>query len=79
MRLTLKLIGFLLTASGLGGAVFTLIGLADPQQAQLTNDSDPFGTPPTTEQFLLHLAVCFVVLGIGLWLLLIRSNKPRIP
>jgi hypothetical protein len=77
MRLTLKLIGFLLTVSGLGGAVFTLIGLANPQQAQLANDSDPFGAPPTTEELLVHLAVCAAILGIGLWLMLIRSNRPR--
>jgi hypothetical protein len=77
MRFTLKLIGFLLTVSGLGGAVFTLIGLADPRQAQLANDNDPFGVPPTTEQFLVHLAVCAAILGIGLWLMLIRSNRSR--
>ena len=79
MRFTLKLIGFLLTASGLGGAVFTFIGLVDPQQAQLANGSDHFGATPSAEQLMLNLALSVIVLGIGLWLLLIRSNKPKIP
>lgn len=77
MRLTLKLIGFLLTASGLGGAVFTVLGLMDSQQAQMADDANPFGTPPTTAQLLAHLAICLAVLGAGLWLLLVRSNRPR--
>jgi hypothetical protein len=77
MRLTQKLIGFLLTASGLGGAFFTVLGLMDPQQGQLANDADPFGTPPTTAEFLVHLGICMVVLGAGLWLLLVRSNRPK--
>lgn len=77
MRLILRLLGALLTASGLAGAVFTLVGLADPQQARLANGGGPGGALPSAGVYLAHLVVCAVFVALGLWLLLSRGKGLR--
>jgi hypothetical protein len=73
MRLLAKLSGALLSAFAVAGCVFSVLALLDPRGTQHANDSDPFGTPPTTGESLLYLAVWLLVLGLGLWL----SFRPR--
>jgi hypothetical protein len=75
MRFAAKAIGYLVSALGLGVAIFGLLALADPQGSQLANDSDPFGAPPQTGQLLLHVAVGVALLALGIWLV---ARKPRV-
>ncbi|MEL1264204.1 hypothetical protein [Pseudoxanthomonas putridarboris] len=68
MRYAEKVIGYLISALGLGIVIFGLLGLLDPLGAQITNDSDPFGVPPSATQLLLHVALGIAVLVAGIWL-----------
>jgi len=74
MRLVGKVIGYLLSALGLGIVIFSLLGLLDPQGAQMANDSDPFGVPPSTTQLLLHVAFGIAMLAAGTWLV-VRNRR----
>jgi hypothetical protein len=40
-------VGVPLLIFGLGGSIFTILGIIDPAGTQLSNDADPFGAPPT--------------------------------
>ena len=75
MRFVGKAIGCLVSALGLGIVIFGLLAVADPQGAQLANDSNPFGAPPSTSQLLLHVAVGVALLTFGIWLVV---RKPRV-
>ena len=75
MRFSVRAIGYLVSALGLGIVIFGLLALADPQGVQLANDSDPFGAPPQTGQLLLHVAVGVAFLALGIWLV---ARKPRV-
>ncbi len=74
MRLVGKVIGYLISALGLGILIFSLLGLLDPQGVQMANDSDPFGVPPSTTQLLLHVAVGIAMLAAGAWLV-VRNRR----
>jgi len=75
MRFSVRAIGYLVSALGLGVVIFGLLALADPQGVQLANDSDPFGAPPQTGQLLLHVAVGVAFWALGIWLV---ARKPRV-
>ncbi|MDH5821991.1 hypothetical protein QFW77_03150 [Luteimonas sp. RD2P54] len=75
MRFLGKAIGCLATALGLGVVIFGAVALADPQGAQLANDSDPFGVPPSTVELLLHVAAGAALSALGVWLV---ARKPRV-
>lgn len=74
MRLVGKAIGYLISALGLGIVVFGLLAVADPQGAQLANDSAPFGAPPSTGQGLLRIVVGAVLSALGFWLVVRKSR-----
>jgi len=42
---------------GLGGMIFTIHALFDPTDAQLSDDSNPFGAPPSLSHSLLVLTM----------------------
>jgi hypothetical protein len=75
MRFAVRAIGYLVSALGLGVAIFGLLALADPQGAQLANDSDPLGAPPQTGLLLVHIAAGAALLALGIWLV---ARKPRV-
>ncbi|NZA25760.1 hypothetical protein H0E84_05135 [Luteimonas sp. SJ-92] len=75
MRFVGKAIGYLVSALGLGIVIFGLLAVADPQGAQLANDSNPFGATPSTAQLLLHVATGVALLALGIWLVV---RKPRV-
>ena len=75
MRFAVRAIGYLVSALGLGVAIFGLLALADPQGAQLANDSDPFGAPPQTGMLLLHIAAGVALMALGIWLV---ARKPQV-
>jgi len=77
-----KLVGILIKGLGAFLSMFTFLGclfsihaLIDPREAQLSNDSDPFGPPPTIGESSLHLVVWLVILCIGLWLFFRRRSR----
>ena len=67
--------GFVLALFGLLGSIAWLGTLIDPVGAQLSNDADPFGTPPMTLVICAWLVGWFGVLVTGCWLLLLRRKK----
>ncbi|MGO1068591.1 hypothetical protein [Lysobacter sp. CA199] len=67
------MIGVLICLVALMVAAFAMLALLDPAGAQLANDADPFGTPPSTAALLGRLAVSLAVMAGGIWLLL----RPR--
>ena len=74
MRLIGKAIGWPVSALGFGIVIFGLLAIADPQGAQLANDSDPFGIPPSTTQILLDIAIGVILSAFGIWLV-VRSPR----
>ena len=62
MRSVAKAIGYVVSALGLGIVIFGLFAVADPQATQLSNDSNPFGSPPSMTQLVLHVSVGAVLL-----------------
>ena len=74
MRFLSKVIGYLISALGLGVVIFGLLALADPTGSQLANDSDPFGTPPSGAQVLVQVAIGAVGLILGIWLV-VRKHR----
>ncbi len=66
--LLLKGLGALLSMFAFPGCLFSIHALIDPLEAQLSNDADPFGAPPTTGESSLQLIVWLVILCTGLWL-----------
>lgn len=74
MRLVCKAIGYLFSALGPGIVIFGLFAIADPQGAQLANDSDPFGVPPSTAELLMHIAVGVALSALGIWLVVRKSR-----
>ena len=75
MRFLLKILGALLSVFGLLGCLVSIHTFVDPYEAQLSNDADPFGTPPTAGETWLHIAVWLAVLVIGLWLFFRRQAR----
>jgi len=57
MKLLTKVVGVILSVVSIVGALVSFLALIDPREAQLSNDADPFGAPPTTAQSLLHLTI----------------------
>ena len=70
-----RALGALLAVFALPGVLFSVHALIDPREAQLANDSDPFGPPPTVSESSLHLGVWLILLGIGLWLCFRRRRS----
>ena len=74
MRFVGKAIGYLISALGLGIVIVGLLAIADPQGAQLANDADSFGVPPSIAQLLLHVAVGVALSALGIWLV-VRKQR----
>ena len=70
-----KTVGILSCTLGLGIVIFALLAIVDPQDAQLANDADPLGTPPSTVGLLLEMFVGAGFLGLGAWFVARRPRK----
>jgi hypothetical protein len=57
--------GMPMVVLGLGGMIVTIHGLLDPSGAQLSDDSNPFGTPPSLSHSLLILAMYVALCAAG--------------
>ena len=68
-------LGGLISGFAFLGCFFSALALIDPRGAQLTNDADPFGIPPTACELWLELALWLALLCVGLWLLLRRRSR----
>lgn len=77
MKRIIKAIGCLLAALGWGIVIFGLLAIIDPQGAQLANDADPFGTPPSMPSLLIQVGTGAVLLALGLWLVLRKAQVQR--
>ncbi len=60
--------GLALFLFGLFGAFFGLLSIADPVGAQMANDSDPLGDPPTLVKSIAITAMYLALTVIGGWL-----------
>jgi hypothetical protein len=63
-----RLLGISLLAFAALLALVELLALLDPAGAQLADDSNPFGPPPSTSSILLWLLLSLVLAALGLWL-----------
>ena len=68
--------GVILLALGLVGNIVAILGVIDPAGAKLSDDADPFGSPPT---LLNSILVCFTYLGIGFAGLFLLGRSLRKP
>lgn len=68
MRVLRKVAGGIAFIAGLVVFSLGLLALADPAGAQLSNDEDPFGAPPSAMQLWAHLAVGAAIAAAGAWL-----------
>jgi hypothetical protein len=77
----LKLVGISfgspLLVVGLGGVIFVIHGLIDPAGAQLSDDSNPFGAPPSLSHFLFVLATYVGICATGAIILWSCFRKRR--
>jgi hypothetical protein len=62
---------------GLGGMIFAIHGLVDPAGAQLSDDSNPFGVPPSLFHSLIVLAIYLGICATGALLLWGSFRKRR--
>ncbi len=51
---------------GIVGTPFSLLALADPVGAKMSDDADPLGPPPTTTESMWVLAGYLLMLAVGL-------------
>lgn len=65
MSALVRIVGWLCIAFGAASAIFALYAFVDPAAAQIANDSDPFGTPPTRSQTAFQFLFSLVVVLIG--------------
>jgi hypothetical protein len=79
----LKLVGISFGAPlfvvGLGGVIFVIHGLIDPVGAQLSDDSNPFGGPPSLSHSLVMLAMYVGICAAGAFILWSCFRKRRAP
>ena len=75
MRLLAKILGALLSVCAMLGVLASVHALVDPVEAQLSNDANPFGTPPSVGESWSLVAVWLLALGIGLWLFFRRRAR----
>lgn len=63
-----KVVGYLGSSLGAGILVFALLAMADPGGAQLADDHDPFGPPPSIGELPCQVAIGAGLLASGIWL-----------
>ncbi len=63
------LFGSIITLFGSLGVFFGIIAILDPVGTQLSDDSNPLGTPPTTIESLTITAIYFLILSLGITLI----------
>ena len=63
-------VGGALLLLGLLMALFAIFAILDPVGAQMANDNDPFGTPPSLASSIGVLFACLAVSGVGVFLLI---------
>ena len=69
MRRLLSIIaGVSLLLVGLLGVSVSVVAIVDPVGTKMADDSDPFGTPPTTVESLLMLVLFLALSSLGAWL-----------
>jgi hypothetical protein len=70
--------GFLLLAVGPMVALVHVIGLLDPVGSKLSDDGDPFGTPPPASESIIALVVCAALVVLGVWLVRTKKTPTRV-
>jgi hypothetical protein len=70
--------GFLLLTVAPVGALVQVIGLLDPVGSKLSDDGDPFGTPPPASGSIIALVVCAALVVLGLWLVRTKQAPARV-
>ncbi len=75
-RFGVVLVGLTLATIGLLGTLVAAFSMLDPTGAQLANDADPFGAPPSLVEQLLSLGLC-VALTVGGAFLVLRVGRKR--
>ena len=67
-----RIMGGIVLVAGFVVRVLGMLALADPAGARMTNDADPFGTPPGAIQPWAHVAAGAATTAAGAWLVLRR-------
>jgi len=70
--------GFLLLAVAPMVALVHVIGLLDPVGSKLSDDGDPFGTPPPASESIVALVVCAALVILGVWLVRTKKAPTRV-
>ena len=78
MRFPRRAAGFTLLAFAPLMAVVYVVGLLDPVGSKLSDDGDPFGTPPPASEALIGLLVSLVLVALGVWLLRGKRAPTRV-
>lgn len=65
MKLLFRIVGWLCIAFGAGSAIFAVYAFIDPAGAQLADDGNPFGTPPSRSQIAFQFVFSLMVAAIG--------------
>ena len=76
-RTLLATLGVVLVAFGFVAVLVSIFSIADPVGAQLSNDADPFGEPPSRLSSALLAVVYAAVTVFGGWLFK-RARKARV-
>jgi hypothetical protein len=76
MRVLKAISGLAFVAFGLLGCAVSLLAIIDPVGTKMSDDGDPFGTPPSIMSCLVLLAVFVAVSALGAYLLSrLRSSR----
>ena len=75
-RIVAGAVGLFLLLGGLVGTAVSLLAVLDPVRTKMSDDADPFGTPPSLLISLSILLVYLGVSGLGAFLVWRSVRKP---
>jgi UPF0716 family protein affecting phage T7 exclusion len=77
-KIVARVSGLFLLISGLIGSAVALLSIIDPVASKMTDDGDPFGSPPSRLSSVLILLVYFGVSCVGAFLVRRSGRKPPV-
>jgi hypothetical protein len=72
-------IGLVVALFGLLATGFGILGILDPVGTKMSDDSDPFGTPPSFLESMIRTLVFASITGFGVWLIAYKKSKAAKP
>ncbi len=71
--------GFMIALFGLLGTGVGILAILDPAGSKMSDDSDPFGTPPSLLESVARTLFYLLITGFGIWLLSYKSKRDLNP